>query len=73
MKFTPSFHFNLINTDPDDNKFVDCAIVANASYIVSEDTHFNILNSIPFPHVEVIRLQKFLKTLQQTLDDANQQ
>jgi len=35
----PAFRFNLILADPDDNKFVDCAIVANADYIVSQDKH----------------------------------
>lgn len=33
------FRFNLIQEDPDDNKFVDCAIAANASFIVSQDHH----------------------------------
>ena len=28
--FTPHFHFHLIEKDPDDNKFVDCAIIAGA-------------------------------------------
>ena len=28
--FTPYYNFNLIKSDPDDNKFVDCAVVANA-------------------------------------------
>lgn len=28
--FTPYYNFHLIKSDPDDNKFVDCAIVANA-------------------------------------------
>ena len=32
---TPYFHFNLITADPDDNKFVDCAVVANAKFIVT--------------------------------------
>lgn len=57
------FRFNLITADVDDNKFVDCAIIANADYIVSEDSHFNILKSIPFPHVEVKRLQDFYEEL----------
>lgn len=57
------FRFNLIAADVDDNKFVDCAIIANADYIVSEDSHFNILKSIPFPHVEVKRLQDFYEEL----------
>ena len=59
LKVDAQFHFNLITIDPDDNKFVDCAVVANADYIVSEDRHFDILRSIPLPHVEVKRLQDF--------------
>ena len=27
---TPYYHFNLITADPDDNKFVDCAICGRA-------------------------------------------
>ena len=46
------------------NKFVDCAIVANADFIVSEDSHFNVLKSIPFPRVIVKRLQIFCKELE---------
>ncbi len=34
------YDFNLIEADPDDNKFVDCAIAANAEFIVTEDRHF---------------------------------
>ena len=57
------FRFHLITVDEDDNKFVDCAIVANAKYIVSDDKHFNILKTIPFPHVEVRKLSEFQKEL----------
>lgn len=39
-KIYPSFAFHLIEADPDDNKFVDCAIIANAKYIVTQDHHF---------------------------------
>ena len=58
------FHFHLIEQDKDDNKFVDCAIAANASFIVSEDAHFKHLKDIPFPYVEVIRLREFMNLLQ---------
>ena len=44
-KNDPYFHFGLIEQDKDDNKFVDCAIVAGADYIVSEDSHFRTLKS----------------------------
>ena len=57
------YRFGLITADVDDNKFVDCAIVANADYIVSDDNHFKILESIPFPHVEVKRLTEFYTEL----------
>ena len=57
------YHFHLIEKDKDDNKFVDCAIAANAQYIVSEDAHFKQLKNIPFPTVNVIRLKEFMKLL----------
>ena len=37
---TPYYKFNLIKSDPDYNKFVDCAVIANAKFIVTEDRHF---------------------------------
>ncbi len=57
------FRFDLIQADQDDNKFVDCAIVANADYIVTEDSHFNVLKTIPFPKVEIKRLKEFYEEL----------
>jgi uncharacterized protein len=57
----PSFRFNLITADYDDNKFVDCAIAANANYIISQDTHFDILKEIDFPKVNVIPIEEFIK------------
>ena len=59
-QITPYYKWNLITTDPDDNKFVDCAISANAKFIVTEDHHFNILKKIPFPSVNVISIDDFL-------------
>ena len=53
---TPYFHFNLITADPDDNKFIDCAVVANAKFIVTEDRHFDSVKSCPFPKLDVIGL-----------------
>ena len=62
-KLDPRYRFGLIEQDPDDNKFVDCAIIANADYIVSEDSHFRVLEDIPFPRVNVIRLNEFVEDL----------
>ncbi len=39
----PSFQFRVISTDPDDNKFCDCAITANADCVITDDAHFGPL------------------------------
>ena len=57
------YHFLLIKSDPDDDKFVDCAIKANAKYIVSEDHHYDVLKEIPFPKVDVIGIDEFMLDL----------
>ena len=57
------FKFGLITTDPDDNKFVDCAIAANAHFIVTEDKHFEVLKEIDFPQVDVIGIDAFVEQL----------
>lgn len=54
------FKFHLLrDVDKDDDKFVDCAITADADYIVSDDHHFSHLKEIPFPKVSVITLDEF--------------
>ncbi len=63
LRVDAQFKFHLITADEDDNKFVDCAVVANADYIVSNDKHFNVLESIPFPRVEVMKLSEFQEEL----------
>lgn len=55
----PSFRFNLISADPDDNKFVDCAIAANADFILTEDKHFEELKEIDFPKVQIKSISQF--------------
>jgi len=57
------FNFHLIQSDPDDNKYVDCAITARAAYIVTEDKHFNILKQIPFPKVATLSINGFMDIL----------
>ena len=60
---TKYFKWNLINADPDDNKFVDCAISANAKFLVSDDKHFRILKKISFPKVELLTADEFREKL----------
>jgi len=58
-KIDVHFHLGMIRTDPDDNKFSDCAFSGNVHFLVTDDKHFNILKSIPFPSINVISLEDF--------------
>ena len=60
---TPYYHFNLITADFDDNKFVDCAVAGNAKFIVTEDHHYDILQKIDFPKVEIIKLDEMMRRI----------
>lgn len=57
------YFWQLIEKDPDDNKFVDCYVAANADYLVSDDRHFRVLKDVPFPKVNVIGKDEFLEVL----------
>ena len=59
----PQYRFQLVEQDDDDNKFVDCAIVSNSRFLVTEDRHFNVLKTIPFPAVPIIGIDAFLQKL----------
>lgn len=60
---SPFYKFQAIIEDPDDNKFVDCAVAANARFLVTEDHHFNVLKNLDFPKVDLIGLDDFLEEL----------
>ena len=60
VRIITTYRVNLITSDPDDNTFVDCAIVAGATYIVSNDRHFEELKNYDFPKVDVRKLSDFL-------------
>ncbi len=54
------YKWEAIQTDPDDNKFFDVAIAANADCIVTNDAHFNVIKNLPFPSVKIITAKEFL-------------
>ncbi len=62
IRINTFFNFRLLR-DEDDDKFVDCAIAANAHFIVSHDKDFNILKNIDFPKVHVIDTEEFKREL----------
>jgi putative PIN family toxin of toxin-antitoxin system len=41
---SPQFRFGVVAADPDDNKFIDCAIAAQADYVITSDRHFDMLS-----------------------------
>ena len=59
----PYFSLHLIEADHDDDKFVDCAFAANATFIVSDDKHYDVLKDISFPQLLVLKLKEFLGLL----------
>ena len=65
----PYFRLQLIEADHDDDKFVDCAFAANATYIVSDDKHYDVLKEIDFPKLLVLKLKEFLGLLQSEKKD----
>ena len=54
------YKWQLVEADPDDNKFVGVAIAASADYLVTNDRHFEVLKQLEFPRVPVVSLQEFL-------------
>lgn len=64
-QIAPHFRWGLIHTDPDDNKFVDCALAANADAIITHDTHFDVLKTVNFPQISVMTARE-LDTLLRT-------
>ena len=61
LRVEPFYKWNLIQQDPDDNKFVDCAIASAADYIITHDRHFDVVKQIDFPAVNVITAFEFLR------------
>jgi len=52
---------NLEIDDPDDLKFIECAVVAKASYIISGDKH--LLNLRKYSDIQIISPSEFLAIL----------
>jgi uncharacterized protein len=53
------FQWNLISIDPDDNKFIDLGLNGNADFLITNDSHFNIIKNIQFPTLKIISLKDY--------------
>ncbi|WP_247233059.1 putative toxin-antitoxin system toxin component, PIN family [Telluribacter sp. SYSU D00476] len=57
--FNPSYLWQLIESDKDDNKFIDCFLASQSDYIVSNDRHIHQIKTIDFPPIQVLRYEEF--------------
>jgi uncharacterized protein len=53
------YFWQLVEVDPDDNKFIDCAIAAGAEYLVSEDKHLRVIKQYPYFKITLLKLAEF--------------
>jgi len=54
----PQQKFNVVNEDPTDNKIIECAVAASASFIVTGDRH--LLSLEKFKGIKIVSLKDFL-------------
>jgi uncharacterized protein len=57
----PSRHYAIIPEDPEDDKFIDCAVEAQADYIISGDRH--LLQVKAFRDIPIYSPKEFLKSI----------
>ena len=49
---------NIVKKDPDDNKFIECAIASNSEFIISGDVH--LLEIKKYRKIKIITPQEYL-------------
>ncbi|MBF0500243.1 MAG: putative toxin-antitoxin system toxin component, PIN family [Candidatus Riflebacteria bacterium] len=59
---------SVVMDDPDDDKFIACALSCEAKIIVSGDSH--LLNIIKYIDIEIIRSRAFLNILERNSDNV---
>lgn len=64
LRKDPYFRLELVKQDVDDNKFVDCAFVCQADYIVTDDAHFQDVIDSQFPAFRVMGLDEFANLME---------
>jgi putative PIN family toxin of toxin-antitoxin system len=60
----PTLQINVIESDPTDNKFLECALAGRANYIVSGD--HPLLDLGKFEEVEIVSIGRFLRLVEDT-------
>lgn len=55
----PSYLWQLVENDKDDNKFVDCYVASQSDFIISNDKHLHQIKDNQFPQIAVLRYEEF--------------
>ena len=55
----PSYLWQLVEVDKDDNKFIDCFIAGQCEYIISNDKHIQQIKNSKFPQIFVLKYEEF--------------
>ena len=55
----PSYLWQLVDNDQDDNKFVDCFIASQSDFIVTNDRHIHQVKDTKFPPIKVLHYEEF--------------
>lgn len=61
IQVDPAGEITVIKEDPQDNKFLECAIEAHADYIVTGDKHLKKLNE--FEGIKIVNAKEFIDIL----------
>lgn len=62
IEVTPTKKLTIITDDPDDNKFLECAVKGKADYIVSGDKH--LLDLEKYEGIKILTSKGFLEVLE---------
>jgi putative PIN family toxin of toxin-antitoxin system len=57
----PSETINIVAEDPEDNRILECAVAANADYVITGDSHLLKLNK--YLNIDVLNVAVFLEEL----------
>lgn len=55
---TPEITVNEVDRDPDDDKFLECAVAGDADFIISGDEHLLTISS--YENIEIVTADEFL-------------
>ncbi|MFA4885841.1 MAG: putative toxin-antitoxin system toxin component, PIN family [Desulfotomaculaceae bacterium] len=56
---SPTQNIDVIDSDPDDNKIIECAVSGEVSHIISGDKH--LLQLVEYKGIKILRASEFIR------------